>query len=204
MHNGLLVILSGPSGSGKDTVLETLLEADPALHVSVSLTTRAKREWETDGQHYYFVTPDYFQRMLAEGMVLEHAEYGGNYYGTPKQPVDNLLAQGKTVILIIEVQGAEKIRELYPGVCSIFLSPPSMPVLEERLRLRGSEDEEDIRRRLTIGANEILRAREYDYIVVNHTVEQAAADIGAILRAERLRTGRVKYQLSEVIQYAES
>ncbi len=203
-NNGLLVVLSGPSGSGKDTVLCELLRRNPEICLSTSLTTRAKREWEIDGKHYYFVTHEYFQRKLAEGMILEHAQYGENFYGTPKQPVDDMLAQGKTVILEIEVQGAEKIRTLYPDVCSVFLAPPSMPILEQRLRMRESEDEEDIRRRLTIAAQEMLRAGEYDYITINHNVADAAQDLDAIIRAERLRSCRSKYLLSEVTQYAES
>lgn len=202
--NGLLVILSGPSGSGKDTLLESLVQIDGRVRVSVSLTTRTKREWETDGIHYYFVTDGYFQRKLEEGMILEHAQYGNAFYGTPKAPVDDLLQEGKTVILKIEVQGAAKIRALYPDAVSIFLMPPSLSILEERLRNRETEDEEDIQRRLMIAANEFNCAAQYDYLVVNHTVECATADIAAILRAERLRTSRAKYRISEVTQHVES
>lgn len=113
-NNGLLVILSGPSGSGKDTILTELTKRDMNIKVSTSMTTRKKREWEVDGIHYYFVDKDYFMRKIDEGQVLEYAQYGINYYGTPKAPVDELLAQGRTVFLKIEVQGAEKIRKLYP------------------------------------------------------------------------------------------
>ena len=148
-NNGLLVILSGPSGSGKDTILTELTKRDMNIKVSTSMTTRKKREWEVDGIHYYFVDKDYFMRKIDEGQVLEYAQYGINYYGTPKAPVDELLAQGRTVFLKIEVQGAEKIRKLYPEAVSIFLMPPSMAALEERLRCRESEDEEDIQRPLT-------------------------------------------------------
>jgi len=200
MEKGILVILSGPSGSGKDTILEELLKTNSGISLSTSLTTRAKRNWEVDGRHYYFVTQEYFLKKLNEGMVLEHVQYGENFYGVPKQPVDELLAQGKTVILKIEVQGAEKIRKLYPNVCSIFLMPPSLPVLESRLRQRETEDEEDIQRRLSIAAGEMQRAGEYDYIVVNDCIDTAAADVNAILRAEQHRTARVKHKIASLIR----
>jgi len=202
MRRGLLVILSGPSGSGKDSLLEELMRRDEDVRVSVSLTTRPKRGWEIDGFHYYFVTKEFFQKKLDEDSMLEYAQYGDSLYGTPKGPVDELLKQGKTVILKIEVQGAEKIRALYPDVLRIFLLPPSLSVLENRLRLRETEDEEDIQRRLSIAANEITRATEYDYIVVNNILNYAVNDIAAILQAERNRASRVKYLISEVLQNA--
>lgn len=198
-NNGLLVILSGPSGSGKDTILTELTKRDMNIKVSTSMTTRKKREWEVDGIHYYFVDKDYFMRKIDEGQVLEYAQYGINYYGTPKAPVDELLAQGRTVFLKIEVQGAEKIRKLYPEAVSIFLMPPSMAALKERLRCRESEDEEDIQRRLTIAVDEIKRAVEYDYIVINDIVSYAVSDICTILDAEKQKTFRCKNIISEVI-----
>lgn len=204
MRKGLLVILSGPSGSGKDTILEELARRDELVRISTSLTTRPKREWEIDGVHYYFVSRAYFQRKLDENMVLEYAQYGPHLYGTPKAPVDDMLRDGKTVILKIEVQGAEHIRELYPDAVSIFLLPPSMTVLENRLRLRETEDEEEIRRRLRIATQEIRRAKEYDYLVVNDVLQHAVSEIDAILQAEQHRTCRVKHLISEVIQHVES
>jgi len=200
MEKGILVILSGPSGSGKDTILEELLKINPDISLSTSLTTRTKRNWEEDGKHYYFVTREYFLKKLDEGMVLEHVQYGENFYGVPKQPVDELLAQGKTVILKIEVQGAEKIRSLYPDVCSIFLMPPSLPVLESRLRQRETEDEEEIQRRLSIAAGEMQRAGEYDYIIVNDCIDTATADVNAILRAEEHRAAHVKHHIAALIR----
>ena len=182
--NGLLVILSGPSGSGKDTILTELTKRDMNIKVSTSMTTRKKREWEVDGIHYYFVDKDYFMRKIEEGQVLEYAQYGINYYGTPKAPVDELLAQGRTVFL---------------KAVSIFLMPPSMAALEERLRCRESEDEEDIQRRLTIAVDEIKRAVEYDYIVINDIVSYAVSDICTILDAEKQKTFRCKNIISEVI-----
>ena len=168
---GMLFILSGPSGSGKDTILEQLAKRDPNVQLSISLTTRAARDWEIDGFHYYFVTKDYFLNKLERQEILEYAQYGEQYYGTPRDPVDQWLEEGKTVILKIEVQGAEKIRRLYPDVVSIFLMPPSMQTLEERLRNRESECEKDIKTRMRIAQDEIGRAHEYDYVVVNDIVD---------------------------------
>ncbi|MGN0573014.1 MAG: guanylate kinase [Acutalibacteraceae bacterium] len=196
---GILVILSGPSGSGKDTVLNKFLDGRNDAKVSVSMTTRAKREDEVDGVNYYFVSREYFEKKLSEDKMLEYAEYAGNLYGTPKAPVDEMLAEGKAVILKIEIQGADKIRKLYPDVVSIFLMPPSAAVLEKRLRGRNSEDEETINHRLVIAKEEMRRASDYDYVVINDTVENAAAGIETIINAERRKTFRNKDIISEVI-----
>ena len=196
---GILVILSGPSGSGKDTVLNKFLDGRNDAKVSVSMTTRAKREDEVDGVNYYFVSREYFEKKLSEDKMLEYAEYAGNLYGTPKAPVDEMLAEGKAVILKIEIQGADKIRKLYPDVVSIFLMPPSATVLENRLRGRNSEDEETINHRLVIAKEEMRRAADYDYVVINDTVENAAAGIETIINAERRKTFRNKNIISEVI-----
>lgn len=198
-ENGILVIFSGPSGSGKDTVLNKLLFGRDDIKVSVSMTTREMREGEIDGTHYYFVNREYFEKKVSENKMLEYAEYNGNMYGTPKAPVDDMLKSGKAVILEIEVQGAEKIRKIYPDVISIFLMPPSVRVLEERLRGRGTDDEETINHRLVIAKEEIRRASEYDYVVINDTVENAVAGIETIINAERKKTFRNKKILSEVI-----
>lgn len=198
-ERGILVILSGPSGSGKDTVLNKLCECNPDVKVSVSMTTREKRDDEIDGVHYYFVTREYFEKKISENRMLEYAEYAKNYYGTPAEPVDEMLSQGKSVILKIEVQGAEKIRNRYDDVISIFLMPPSLRVLEQRLRGRGTEDEETIQHRLFIAKEEIRKAYDYDYVVFNDTVENAVADIKSILCAEKRKIERNKKTVSEVI-----
>ncbi len=197
--NGILIIFSGPSGSGKGTVLGKLLEKRDDAKLSVSMTTRENREGEIDGVHYYFVTRDYFEKKIADNKMLEFAEYAGNLYGTPKDPVDEMLRAGLAVILEIEVQGAEKIRKLYPDAVSIFLAPPSTAVLEERLRGRNTEDEETVNHRLVIALEEIRRAVEYDYLVINDTVENAVDRIETIIDAERLKLIRNKKILSEVI-----
>ncbi len=199
MSDGILVIFSGPSGSGKGTVLKKFLAERNDASVSVSMTTREKRDGEIDGTHYYFVTREYFEKKIADNKMLEYAEYNGNMYGTPKDPVDEMLREGKVVFLEIEVQGAEKIRKLYPDAVSIFLMPPSMRVLEERLRGRNSEDEETINHRLVIAREEIRRASEYDYIVINDTVDNAVCGMETVISAERKKTIRNKKIISEVI-----
>lgn len=196
---GILIIFSGPSGSGKGTVLSKLLEKRDDVKISISMTTREKRAGEIDGVHYYYVSRDFFEKKISENKMLEYAEYATNLYGTPKDPVDEMLKEGLAVILEIEVQGAEKIRNLYPDAVSIFLTPPSTAVLEERLRGRNTEDEETVNHRLVIAREEIRRAVEYDYVVVNDTVENAVNGIETIINAERLKLIRNKNIISEVI-----
>ena len=175
--NGKLVLFSGPSGVGKDTLLEILLQKDSSLQKSVSLTTRMRREGEVDGVDYYFITPDDFEAMLEVGDILEFAKYGKNLYGTPKKPVDRWLSEGKTVILKIEVQGAAKIKEMYPDSIAIFIMPPSLETLEFRLRCRGTEDEEDLVRRLDIARDEIKKSGDYDFVVINDDLEATADEV---------------------------
>ena len=200
---GLLVVLSAPSGCGKDTVLS---ELDNRLEIrrSVSMTTRPIRAQETDGVDYYFVDEAYFLKMLDEDKILEYTSYSGNYYGTPRQAVDEWLRSGETVVLKIEVEGAGNIRRLYPDSVSIFLVPPSMHVLEDRLRKRSSESEEEIQSRMTIARNEMQHATQYDYIVVNDRLDDAVSDIRAIIRSERHKTSRCGNIISEVMHHAES
>lgn len=182
---GFLLIFSGPSGSGKDTVLQKILERDDKTVVSVSMTTRAPREHEQEGRDYYFVTKEEFEKHIENGDMLEWALYGENYYGTPKAPILNWIEEGKTVVLEIEVQGADKIRQQFPDVRSMFLMPPSLHVLEMRLRARKTNSEEDIRRRLETAKNEIARANDYDYIIVNNRLEDAVEDAMEIILRHR-------------------
>lgn len=181
---GKLILFSGPSGVGKDTLLDILIDKNPVFQKSISMTTRERREGEVDGLDYYFTTPKEFEEMLGRGEILEFAKYGKNLYGTPKKPVDGWLSEGKTVILKIEVQGAAKIKRLYPDAIAIFIMPPSMEILEHRLRRRGTENEEDLVRRLTIARDEIEKSRGYDYIVINDSLEAAADEVLEILNKE--------------------
>ncbi len=181
--NGVLVLFSGPSGVGKDTVLEVVLNKDNSIQRSISLTTREIRENEIDGKDYYFVTKDRFNNMIENGEVLEFAQYGKNLYGTPKAPVDKWLSEGKIVILKIEVQGAQQIKKLYPDAVGIFVLPPSMDELEKRLRSRGTEKEEDIQKRLEIARNEVKKSVDYDYTVINDDLDSASNDVLNIIKA---------------------
>lgn len=180
-NHGKLILFSGPSGVGKDTLLDILIRKRPDFQKSVSITTRERRDSEVNGVDYFFITPDDFEAMLDNGEVLEFAKYGKNLYGTPKGPVDRWLSEGKTVILKIEVQGAEKIKKMYPDALAIFIMPPSLEILETRLRRRGTENEEDLVRRMTIARDEIQKSREYDYIVINDSLEAAADEVLQIL-----------------------
>lgn len=196
---GILVTFSGPSGTGKGTVVKEILKNREDTNLSISMTTREKRNGEIDGVHYYFVERDFIEKKIAANGMLEYAEYAGNIYGTPKEPVDEMLNAGKVVILEIEVQGAEKIKNIYPDVVSIFLMPPSLRVLEERLRGRKTDDDETINHRLVIAREELRKAYDYDYIIVNDTVENAVEQFNEIIDAERLKTSRNKKIISEVI-----
>ena len=180
---GTLVLFSGPSGVGKDTVLEVVLNKNKNLKKSISLTTREIRENEIDGKDYYFISKAAFEDMIKNGEVLEFAQYGKNFYGTPKAPIDKWLSEGKTIILKIEVQGAKKIKELYPDAVGIFIMPPSMDELEKRLRFRGTETEDDIKRRLDIAKGEIENSVDYDYLVVNDEINSASDNVLNIVKS---------------------
>lgn len=196
---GLLILFSGPSGVGKDTVLDVVLNKNKDLQKSISLTTRSIRENETDGKDYYFISVPEFQKMIDNGEVLEYAQYGSNLYGTPKGPVDKWLSEGKNVILKIEVQGAENIKKLYPDSVGIFLLPPSMDVLENRLRSRGTEDEDDVKKRLEIAQNEMQKSKNYDYFVINEDIDCASDDVLTIIKALDFSNKRMNNYISEVI-----
>lgn len=196
---GLLILFSGPSGVGKDTVLDVVLNKNKDLQKSISLTTRDIRENETDGKDYYFISPEDFEKMIAQGEVLEYAQYGSNLYGTPKGPIDKWLSEGKTVVLKIEVQGAENIKKLYPDSVGIFLLPPSMEVLESRLRSRGTEDEADVKKRLEIAQDEMRKSKMYDYFVINEDIDCASDDVLTIIKALDFSNKRMNNYLSEVI-----
>lgn len=187
MRRGKTFIICGPSGVGKGTVVARLLASDPKLYFSVSATTRPPRSGEVDGKHYHFLSREQFQRWIDEDAFLEHAEFVGNLYGTPKLYVDKAMDQGRDVILDIEIQGAEQVHRRRPEAIRIYVAPPSWAELERRLIGRGTEDMEKVRRRLERGKEEFAVARDFDYFVINDTVDRAVEELRAILLAEHCR-----------------
>lgn len=197
---GLLIIFSGPSGSGKGTIMKSLLASRDDTVLSVSMTTRAPRPGEIDGYHYHFVTHEEFQKTIEEDGFLEYAEYNGNFYGTPEAPIRRLLNEGKNVMLEIEVQGAEKVMDHRSDVVSIFITIPSFEELERRLRGRGTEPEEVIQGRMKTSQYELSRAFRYQYIVLNDEVEKAVDRINTIIDAEYMRYSRMENTILEVLK----
>ncbi|MGG3882479.1 guanylate kinase [Brevibacillus panacihumi] len=187
---GLLLILSGPAGVGKGTVCKALRERMPDLVYSVSATTRQPRPGEVEGVNYFFKSKEEFRRMIEQDELLEWAEYVGNYYGTPRAFVDAMLASGRDVILEIEVQGALQVKEKFPQGTFLFLAPPDLEVLENRIIGRGTESEETIRKRMEVARAEIELMDHYDYVVVNDEIEWACDRIQAIITAEHLKRER--------------
>lgn len=190
MNKGSLIILSGPSGAGKGTVLKQVMAQRNDVFLSISATTRQPRPEDREGVTYYFVTRPQFEEMIAQNQVLEYAEYCGNYYGTPLKAVQEKLEQGIHVVLEIEVVGAAKVKKLMPESVLVFIAPPSMAVLEQRLRGRGTETDEVVRQRLEAARAEIRQAEGYDYIVINDTVESAAQQLNAIIDSQSCRAER--------------
>jgi guanylate kinase len=187
MSPGLLVVVSGPGGVGKDTLIDMLLPRDPRLRYSVSYTTRPRRDYEVDGEHYRFVDEATFERLDAEGELLEHARVNGHMYGTSASSVEHTLRQGYDVILKIEFQGAEQVRQRRPDAILVFISPPSMEELLRRRVGRGAESPEEIEARQRLAEVEMGYASRYDHVVVNDDAERAVGEIQAILEAERRR-----------------
>ncbi|NJL85090.1 MAG: guanylate kinase [Leptolyngbyaceae cyanobacterium SM1_1_3] len=170
---GKLVVFTGPSGVGKGTLLQQLLERHPEIHLSISATTRQPRPGEAEGQHYYFVGQDTFKQMVAAGQLLEWAEFAGNYYGTPSEPVYQQIEAGRWVVLEIELEGARQIQQTYPEALRIFILPPSLAELEKRLRARSQDSEAAIARRLQRARIEVAAADEFDIQIVNDSLDQA-------------------------------
>lgn len=198
---GLLIVLSGPSGVGKGTVRSALFQmAGHDLVYSISMTTRKPRENEVHGREYYFVSQEEFEQCIQAGKMLEYAEFVGNFYGTPLEPVKQLLEAGKEVVLEIEVQGAAQVRQKMKDAILIFIAPPSMEDLYKRLSSRGTESSEVIRQRIEKAKREIGLAYMYDYIVVNDTVENAADKILAIIRAEHAKVERTIHNYKKLLE----
>ena len=191
-RRGLLVVVSGFSGSGKGTLMKLLMEKYDNYSLSISATTRSPRPGERDGLEYLFKTQEEFLQMIREDAFIEYARYVDNYYGTPKDYVEKQLDAGKDVILEIEVQGAFQVKEKFPEAVLLFLVPPSLAELERRLVGRGTEDAETIQKRLNRALEELELMEQYDYLVVNDTVAEAAEDIAAIVRAEQQKCSRQK------------
>ena len=190
MSKGRLLVVSAPSAGGKGTILKELFQRNENLRMSVSATTRQPRAGEEHGKHYYFISREEFQQLIDSSKMLEYAEYVGNLYGTPKDPVDQWLDEGHDVVLEIEVQGGAQIKKIVPDCVSVFIVPPSLEVLEKRLRGRGTEAEGTILKRLATARQELTQAGIYDYVVVNDRLEDAVNDMLAILRSEKLRYAR--------------
>ena len=187
MSKGVLVVFSGPSGCGKDTILHHYLGGREDVFLSISATTRSPRPGEVDGVSYFFLSEEQFKEKIAHDGMLEYACYNGNFYGTPLDKVDEWLALGCDVLLEIEVQGARQVKEKRQDAILIFLVPPSMAEAELRLRGRNSESEDTLKARIATSRQELEQAQYYDYVVVNSTVDRSICDIEAILRAEHLR-----------------
>ena len=190
MNKGRVYIISGPSGSGKDTVLKKIFEKCPQVAFSISSITRPMREGEVEGEKYNFVTREHFEEMIANDQLLEHNVFVGNYYGTPKAPVVDCVESGRDMIIEVDVNGAEQIRRKMPNAVSIFIMPPSLEVLKTRLKGRGTDSEDVIAKRLDEALDEIERAVEYDYIVVNDCLDTAVDNIVEIMSVDRFKTDR--------------
>lgn len=184
-RRGHVFVIAAPSGTGKTTICRRILERDPALRLSTSHTTRQPRAGEQNGVHYHFVSAGEFRELVTAGRFLEHAEYGGNIYGTSWNAIEAPLALGHDVVLEIEVQGAAQVKKRIADACLIFLLPPSMAVLEERLRGRGTDDEAVIQRRMALSDRELAAAEIFDYAVVNDDLERAVEEVLLVIHAVR-------------------
>ena len=183
---GLLFIVTAPSGAGKSSLVNAVLAEDPRLALSVSYTTRAPREGEKDGREYHFVDRPAFQRMVEAGEFLESAEVHGNLYATSQKQIADMRAAGRDVVLEIDWQGAQQVRRMFPEAIGVFILPPSASELERRLRARGKDRDATIRRRLAVAEAEIGHAAEFDYVILNNDFEEARRDLAAVVRAGRL------------------
>ena len=204
MSKGGVFIISGPSGSGKDTLLKKLFEKCPELKFSISSITRGMREGEVEGEKYNFISREKFESMIKEDKLLEYNVYVNNYYGTPREPVEKAVAENKDIFIEVDVNGAESIRQKLPEAISIFVMPPSFEELKRRLSGRGTETEEVINLRMAESLGEIKRAVEYDYIVVNDDLSTAVLDVIAIIKGSKYALKRQKNIIDEVLENVKS
>ncbi len=204
MNKGNVFIISGPSGSGKDTILAEIFKKLPDVFFSISSITRPMRENEREGEKYNFISKEAFSKMLFNDELLEYNEYIGNYYGTPRKPVEKATSEGRDAIIEVDVNGASQIKEKLSDAVSIFVMPPSYEELERRLRGRGTEKEEVIAKRMSEAINEIKRAEEYDYILVNDKLDVAVNDAISIILSERSKLKNKKHIILEVLKNAKS
>ncbi|HHX76881.1 MAG TPA: guanylate kinase [Firmicutes bacterium] len=202
MREGLLIVVSGPSGVGKGTVCNCLLEEIPGLEVSVSVTTRSPREGEVNGTNYFFTDRSNFLKLVNEGYFLEWAEIYGDLYGTPEGLIEEKRSKGLDVLLEIDTQGARKVKKNYPAGVFIFLLPPTLEELKKRIINRKTENKEDIEKRMSFALEEIKEMKWYDYVIINDQVEEAVAKINAIVKAEKCRTARNRFLINKYLKEA--
>ena len=190
MNKGRVYIIAGPSGSGKDSVMKKVFEKAPDIAFSISSITRAMRPGEVEGEKYNFISRECFEQMIANDELLEHNVFVGNYYGTPKAPVINCIESGRDMLIEVDVNGAEQIRAKMPDAVSVFIMPPSLEILKNRLTGRGTDSQEVIDKRLNEALREIASAKDFDYIVVNDDLETAVDNFVAIMSTDRFKTDR--------------
>lgn len=196
-RTGMLLIISGPSGTGKGTLVKKLMDHDPSFRFSCSVTTRKPRVGEIDGVHYHFVTVEEYDRLVAENAFLEHATVHGNHYGTLRKPVEEMMSRGENVLLDIDPQGAISVMENAEDYVSVFILPPSFEDLRVRLHTRNTDDPVEIERRLNNARGEVKKIDRYQYAVVNDDLELAFVQLQSIVNAEKLRTKRCKTTIIE-------
>lgn len=203
-NKGRLFILSGPSGCGKDTIMRELLSRRKDICLSISSITRPPRPGEIPGEKYDFISKEKFENMLLNGELLEYNTYLGNYYGTPKKPIERWISCGRNVLLEIDVNGARKVRETMSDVLSVFIMPPSMQVLRERLMGRSTDSAELVEKRLQAAIDEISCANEYDYVIVNDNITEAVNNLEAVINADRFSYKSMEKFVKEVLENAKS